>query len=136
MARRNFRLHKRAILIAAVAACYPLAAPAQPAAVVFFTSGQVTATAADGKKRALIKGADVSSGDTISTGAGSWAQLHFADGATTGLQPNTEFRIDQYHFDGKADGTEKGFFSLVKGGLRTLTGLIGHVHHDKYKLNT
>ncbi|MGH8599631.1 MAG: hypothetical protein ACRET1_03145, partial [Burkholderiales bacterium] len=33
-------------------------------------------------------------------------------------------------------GTEKGFFSLVKGGLRTLTGLIGHVHHDKYKLNT
>jgi hypothetical protein len=136
MARRNFRLHKRAILIAAVSACYPLAAPAQPAAVVFFTSGQVTATAADGKKRALTKGADVSAGDTISTGAGSWAQLRFADGATTGLQPNTEFRIDQYHFDGKADGTEKGFFSLLKGGLRTLTGLIGHVHRDQYKLNT
>lgn len=136
MARRNFRLHKRAILIAAVAACYPLTAPAQPAAVVFFTSGQVTATAADGKKRALTKGSDVGAGDTISTGAGAWAQLRFVDGATTGLQPNTEFRIDQYHFDGKADGTEKGFFSLLKGGLRTLTGLIGHVHHDKYKLNT
>ncbi|HET8609069.1 MAG TPA: FecR domain-containing protein [Burkholderiales bacterium] len=136
MARRNFRLHKRAILIAAVSACYPLTAPAQPAAVVFFTSGQVTATAADGNKRALAKGSDVSAGDTISTGAGSWAQLRFADGATTGLQPNTQFRIDQYHFDGKADGTEKGFFSLLKGGLRTLTGLIGHVHHDKYRLNT
>lgn len=51
------------------------------------------------------------------------------------LQSDTEFRIDNYH-SGKPDGQEKGFFSLLKGGLRTITGLVGRVNRSNYQVTT
>lgn len=50
--------------------------------------------------------------------------------------PEPDFRVDDYQYSGKADGEEKGFFSLLKGGLRTITGLVGRVNRDRYKVTT
>jgi hypothetical protein len=52
------------------------------------------------------------------------------------LQPQTQFRIDAYEFKGQADGSEKGFFSLLKGALRTITGAIGKKDRKAYRLDT
>jgi hypothetical protein len=52
-------------------------------------------------------------------------QLRFTDGAYVSLQPQTLFRVDDYRYDGKADGNERGFFSLLKGACapsRVLSG--------------
>ena len=54
-------------------------------------------------------------GDTIVTGDGR-AQIRFTDGSLVSLRPNSQFRIDEYNYPGAPDGTEKGFFSLLKGG--------------------
>lgn len=62
--------------------------------------------------------------------------MRFDDGAIISLQPNTEFRIDNFRFSGQQDGKERGFFSLLKGGLRALTGLVGRVNKDAYKVTT
>ncbi len=113
----------------------PLTVPAAGAARVDFAVGDVKALRADGKSRPLAKGAEVASGETIDTGNGR-AQVHFTDGAQVSLQPQTQFRIDDYRFSGKADGSEKGFFSLLKGGLRTITGLVGRSNRDNYKVTT
>lgn len=108
---------------------------AAEAAKVDFAVGEVAAIQPDGMRRPLARGAKVSPGDTVDTGPGR-AQLRFTDGAMVSLQPQTQFRIDAYEFKGQADGGEKGFFSLLKGAMRTITGAIGKTDRKAYRLDT
>ncbi len=112
---------------------FALPASAVPAAHVEFAIGNVSAVNGAGVSRPLAKGAEVDAGDTIDTGEGR-AQLRFSDGAYISLQPGSQFRIDEYNYAGKADDTERGFFSLIKGGLRTITGLIGRSNRRNYQV--
>lgn len=102
---------------------------------VDFAIGEVVAVQADGTRRLLARGGKVSPGETVDTGAGR-VQLRFTDGAMVSLQPQTQFRIDAYEFKGQADGSEKGFFSLLKGAMRTITGAIGKTERKAYRLDT
>ena len=135
MPQSRFNLNARAALLAAVAAAYPVIGYSAPAAQVAFAVGDVTAIGPNGQSRTLGKGAQIEQGDTVNTNGGR-AQLRFTDGAYVSLQPQSQFRIDQYRFDGKTDGSEKGFFSLLKGGLRTITGLVGRSNKANYQVST
>ena len=84
---------------------------------------------------AVAKGAVVEPGDLISTGVSSNAQVRMIDGAVIALRAQSEFRIDEYNFNGKEDGTEKATMSLLKGGVRAVTGVIGHQNQDNLKVN-
>lgn len=130
-----FRLKNHALLMA-LAAAYPLIGHAGDAARLDFASGVVTAVNLAGVSRPVTKGSDISSGDTVVTGDGGRAQLRFTDGSMVSLQPGSEFKVDNYHYAGKEDGQEKGFFSLIKGGLRTITGLVGRSNKSAYKVTT
>lgn len=135
-AQQIFRLRNPALLMA-LAAAFPVISYAAGAANVDFSTGSVTAVNSVGVQRPLSKGADIGNGDTIRTGAGGRAQVRFSDGALVSLQPQTEFRIDNYQYSGKkTDESDKGFFSLLKGGLRTITGLVGRSNRDNYKVTT
>jgi hypothetical protein len=119
-------------LISAAFSTGALAAAGQ----IEFAVGNVTAQNPSGNSRPLSKGNEFDAGDTIQTRDGR-VQLRFSDGGYISLQPNTEFKIEDYSFNGKADGSEKGFFSLVKGGLRAITGAIGHgANKNAYQVNT
>lgn len=131
----EFKLKPQARVLFAISAVFPFGAYAAGAATVDFASGNVTAIQADGRSRALAKGGEINSGEMVDTGAGR-AQLRFSDGALVSLSPQTRFRIDEYQFKGQADGSEKGFFSLLKGALRTITGTIGRSNRGNYKLGT
>lgn len=133
MSYTPFRL-RNPLLLMALAAIFPTLSNAADARVDF-SAGPVTAVNVRGEARSLGKGAEVGNGDTIRTGDGR-AQLRFSDGAMVSLQPETEFRIDDYRYNGKSDGEEKGFFSLLKGGLRTITGLVGRAQRSNYKVTT
>ncbi|MCC6824003.1 MAG: FecR domain-containing protein [Verrucomicrobia subdivision 3 bacterium] len=113
----------------------PSMALAQGAARADFVSGPVMTVAADGTQRPLPKGGEVRSGETIVTGEGR-AQLNFTDGAVVSLQPKTEFRIDDYNFVEADPKSEKGFFSLLKGALRTITGRVGKANRAAYRVST
>jgi hypothetical protein len=113
----------------------PATTMAAPAAVVQFAVGEVSAQDRAGTSRPLVKGAPIEAGDTVNTGSGR-AQLRFTDGAYVSLQPDSQFRVDEYTFNGKTDGSERGFFSLVKGGLRTITGLVGRTNKRNYQIRT
>lgn len=130
----RFKLSREAALALLVSSALPGAAVAQVARVQFAT-GQVSATGSDGKVRPLARGAGVAEGETVNTEQGR-AQLQFVDGASVSLQPGTTFRIDEFRFSGKNDGQERGFFSLVRGGLRTITGLIGRDNRSAYRVTT
>ena len=135
MPQDRFNLTGRAALLAAIAAACPVIGYSAPAAQVDFAVGNVTAVGSNGQSRALGKGAQIEQGDTVNTNGGR-AQLRFTDGAYVSLQPESQFRIDQYRFEGKTDGNEKGLFSLLKGGLRTITGLVGRRNKANYQIST
>lgn len=130
-----FRLKNHLLLMALAAVC-PLNASAAGAARVDFAVGAVNVVAAGGGQRPASKGAELQSGETLVTGSAGRAQLRFSDGGMVSLQPDSEYRIDDYRFSGKEDGAEKGFFSLVKGGLRTITGQIGRSNKAAYRVKT
>ena len=52
-------------------------------------------------------------------------QIRYPDGAFVSLKPDTEYAIESYRFEGKTDGSEQGLFKLIKGTMRTVTGLVG-----------
>jgi len=118
-----------------VVAVVPAAHAASPAAQVIYAFGQVQASAAAGKARQLRKGDRVFPGETVATRRGR-AQIRFTDGGFASLQPHTQYRIDDYHFEGRADGQERSFLSLIKGSVRLVTGIIGKSHRKNFRLKT
>jgi hypothetical protein len=108
-------------------------APAE-AGKVLMAIGDVKVTRG-AQTQPLAKGASVQSGDSVITGIASNAQLRMSDGAVIALRAQTEFKIDQYNFNGKSDGSEKANLSLVKGGVRAVTGAIGRENKDNLQVN-
>ena len=49
---------------------------------------------------------------------------------------NSALYIQEYSFKGQEDGSEKSIFNLIKGGFRTITGLIGHRNKQNYSVRT
>ena len=124
------------VLLGMLALALPITAHSMIAGKTAFVIGKVEAITADGNRRALSKGSEINTGETISTEAGARAQIRFNDGGFISLQPNSLFRVDEFNYQNKTDGEEKGFFSLLKGGLRAITGAIGRVNRDSYRLAT
>ena len=84
-----------------------------------------------GKEIRLAAGTPVETGDTLRVGEASNLQVRFTDEAIMALRPNTTMRIDDYAYTSKAD-SDKSIFSLLKGGLRTITGVIGRNSRNNY----
>ena len=129
-----FRLNRGGFILALVSAGFAGPAGAVAGRVEFVTGGAV-AQGADGRERPLSKGQDLDKGDTVKTNNGR-AQIRFTDGAYVSLQPNTEFSIKDYNYEGKTDGSERGLFALAKGAMRTITGFIGRVNRNRYAITT
>jgi hypothetical protein len=88
-----------------------------------------------GKEIKLAAGTPVETGDTLRVGDASNLQVRFTDEAIMALRPNSSVRIDDYAFANKAD-SDKSIFSLLKGGLRTITGVIGRNSRSNYAVKT
>ena len=58
------------------------------------------------------------------------------DGGLMAVRANTQVKLDQYVFNGREDGNERSLLSLIKGGFRTITGLIGNRNKDNYRIVT
>ncbi len=136
MPHDHFNLTGRAALLAAIAAAYPVIGYSAPAAQVDFAVGNVTAVGSNGKSRVLGKGAQIEQGDTVNTNGGACpAAFHgrrlclLAARIAVSASTNIATR-------GKQDGNEKGLFSLLKGGLRTITGLVGRTNKANYQVTT
>lgn len=114
----------------------PLSAMAEDVGRVIVSVGKVFALQLDGEKRALKRRSAIRQGDTIITGNKGRVQIRMMDGAMLALQEQTEFKIRQYRFNGKEDGSENAALDLLKGGMRTITGAIGHKNKKNYSLQT
>jgi hypothetical protein len=99
-------------------------------------SGTLSARKADGSVRILSQRSQVENGDTINTERDSYAQIRFDDGAQITLKPNTAVKIENFKFAEDKPQEDSFLYSLVKGGLRAVTGIVGKRSKDKYELGT
>ena len=113
------------------------AAWAQAAAGRFLAvTGEVTVVATDGARRAATQGSDIQSGETLITGASSLAQLRMADSSLFSVRADSEFKLDQFSYGGKNDTNASFVVSVLKGGFRTITGLVAQLNRRNYRINT
>jgi hypothetical protein len=123
------------IAVAITAACSFSSAQATVAAHVDFATTGVNAVGPTGQVRSLAKGAEINTGETIDTGGGR-VQLRFTDGGLVSLQPRTQFRMESYSYDRNNSGGNSLLMNLLKGGMRSITGLIGKTNRQGYRLQT
>jgi hypothetical protein len=108
-----------------------------PAATVTHLSGPLVARTARGVTKALSIGSKVEAGDTIVTARRTYARLKFSDGSQVTLKPDTQFKVEQYAYDQSKPKQDLGSFSLIKGGLQTITGQIGkRGNQNSYRMRT
>lgn len=109
---------------------------AQQAGKVISVSGTLLAVAADGRQRELRRRSRFFEGDVLKTGSASRAQIRFLDGAIMALRADTEFRVDSFSFKNSDNSEDKSIGTLIKGGMRTITGVIGKADQGSYRMNT
>lgn len=88
-------------------------------------TGLISLKSAEGKIRFASTGSKLYVGDVVTTEKKSTAVLEFVDTTQVALRPETRFVVQNYSFKPDEPVADEADFKLVKGGLRTLTGLIG-----------
>jgi len=99
-------------------------------------AGTLSARKADGTTRVLQPRSQVVSGDTLSTEKDSHAQINFTDGAQVTLKPSSSFRVDNFAFSKEAPKEDSFITSVLTGGLRMVTGLVGGRSRSKFSMGT
>lgn len=101
-----------------------------------YMSGALVAQRTDGTVKVMGPKAQVFEGDVLVTAKESYAQVVMNDGTRMTLRPDSNLKIETYQFKKESPQTDNAVFRLMKGGFRTVTGLIGkRGNPDAYKLS-
>lgn len=115
-----------------------LAAPIAWAAqgYVYELSGNVTAAVGAGQPLNVGKGQNLVNNTTLATGPKSHAVLKFEDGTVVVLKENSSFQIQNYRYDAKLPAESNAAFSMLRGGLRMITGVISSRNREAFRVGT
>lgn len=100
---------------------------------VTFSRGVVTGQIDGEQPRLIGKGVGLHNGETLNTGSRAFALIEFGDGTKMTLRPNTTFKIENVNI---SKGNENALVSLIRGGLRALTGFISKAKPSAFRINT
>src|SRR5688572_22101150 len=134
---RTSDMNLRSFLIAALCFTASSAVWAQASAGRFLTVvGDVRIMGRDGAARPAERGAELREGETIVTAGNALAQLRMADGAQMSVRPDTEMKLERFSYAGAEDRQSSFLASIVKGGLRVITGLMARNNRAGYAIRT
>ncbi len=109
---------------------------AQVVGVVAHLSGPLLDRKADGSVKVLGLKSEIENGDVLVSEKNTYAQIRFVDNSEITLKPGTTFRIENFNYDAGKPDADSAAFDLVKGGLRSVTGLLGKRNKEKFLLKT
>ncbi|MGE0388218.1 MAG: FecR domain-containing protein [Gammaproteobacteria bacterium] len=90
----------------------------------------------NGQRTPARNGMEVRSGDQFQLGAQSNAQIRLNDESILALRPETTFKLTEFAFAAGDQTKQRALFELIRGGVRTVTGVIGRINRDQYKVVT
>ena len=100
-------------------------------------SGTLSVQRSDGSVRILSQKSEINAGEVLTTQKDSYAQINFSDGSSMTMRPNTQMKLESFKFSQDKPQEDAAFFRLIKGGLRTVTGLVGkRGNQDAYRIGT
>jgi len=99
-------------------------------------SGVLSVIQPDGSAKLLSVKSQVNEGDTLATEADTYARIKFIDGAELVLRPNSRFRVDNYRYDAAKPENDGVLTSLLKGGMRAVTGVVAKRNKEKVGYRT
>lgn len=103
---------------------------------VAYIKGNVSAKKAGKEARTLTRGAPLYETDVITTAKSAYAILVFRDQGRVTLKPETTFKIERFHYSKDEPESDSSFFRLIRGGMRSLTGLMSKRSPDSYRVRT
>lgn len=113
------------------------ASTANLAGYVLFAGGQVLAQHNGLPARKLARGDAICEGDDIATAdQNSMVQIRMRDHGAVMLYADSALHIDTFRLPAQIDGSERLAMSLEHGGMRAMTGEIGHVNKANYLIQT
>lgn len=105
-----------------------------PVGTVLFVHGDVSIFSSEGEQRNASRGDEIFEGDRIVSSAASSMQIKMVDSGYLAVRPSSEIRIDKYRFEQSQN--DRAETSLLRGGLRSITGTIGKTRKESFKLRT
>jgi hypothetical protein len=99
-------------------------------------SGAVVAQRPDGQSRILSVKSGVEQGDVVATADNSYARVKFSDGTETVLRPATQVKIEAFSFQEQRPQSDNVVLSLLKGGMRAVTGLLARRNPASFRVAT
>ena len=99
--------------------------PAWADGTITHLSGEISVQKKDGTILPGMVGTKVNAGDVMITGANGYGRLEMTDGGEMVLRPNSQLKVESYRFQTDKPADDSFVFHMLKGGLRTVTGLIG-----------
>src|SRR6267143_2310625 len=124
------------LFAALAAAAGPVCAQGTEAGRFLSVVGDVRVGREGAAQRAAQRAAEFYEGESIVTAAGSLAQLRMTDGALLSVRGDTEIKMERFSYAGENDRNASFLMSVLKGGLRTITGVIGRQNRDRYRITT
>lgn len=97
-------------------------------------AGTLSVKRPDGSTRFLSTKSHVGEGDILSTASGTYARVKFEDGAEVVLRPESQLKVEAYKFNQQKPSEDSSVLSMLKGGLRSVTGLLGKRSRDKVSI--
>lgn len=101
-----------------------------------FVTGNVTITDTQGVERFAHKGDAVNEGDVVQSHAAASAQIVFTDKSLVLIRPDSQFKISAYRYEDSSTDNNRSWFDLLRGNIRSITGLIGKANHDRVRIKT
>lgn len=99
-------------------------------------SGTLGVKRLDGTSRLLSVKSEVQEGDLLTTEQETYARVKFVDGAEVVLRPSTQLKIENYSYNQAKPESDNVVLSMLRGGLRAVTGLLGKRSRERVMFNT
>ena len=119
-----------------VAGLFSGAAHAALAGKITHLSGTLVAKRADGSTKLVAVKSEVQEGDTLTTEQETYARIKFVDGGEMVLRPGSQVKVESYKFNNEKPKEDNIFLSMLKGGMRAVTGLVGKRNRDAVTFGT
>jgi hypothetical protein len=116
-------MRKLSVFLAVLALCLANLAMAA-GAIATHLMGTASVQSGSAAPRALHVGDPVKQGETVRTGKDTYLLMKFDDGELVVMTQNSTMTVSAYDYDARS-GNGNVLLSLVEGGMRAITGLIG-----------